>query len=74
MFQALVDLVPLQDLVDLAIERVTRRFGNLLSAEKQRLLLRFALAHRHTTYDGWNILEVTCLGEVLRLYHRLSGI
>ncbi len=49
--QAFVDLVPLQDVVDLRVERVTRRLGNFLRAEKQRVLLRLALAHRHTAYD-----------------------
>ena len=51
MLQTLINLVLLQDLVDLVIERVTRRLGNLLGAEKQHRLLRFALAHRHTIYD-----------------------
>ena len=55
MLQAFVDLVPLQDLVDLGVERVTRCLRDLLRAEKQWFLLRFALAHRHTIYDVWNI-------------------
>jgi hypothetical protein len=31
---------------------VTRRLGYILRAEKQRILLRPALSHRHTAYDA----------------------
>src|SRR5438132_5148941 len=63
MLQAFVDLVPLQDLVHLGIERMACRLGNLLGAQKQWFLLRSALALRHTVYDVRNISDVTCFGS-----------